>query len=291
MNLKKIEFEEFKVYQATSKAKIAWWSFRPTNQDLSEVEVDVFRSFSPEENFEKVGSAKYPQTYFVDQEVNLRDFWRGAYYRISAVIDGRTIEKGPVGLYSSSPPVAKEIVREVDLTMRFGGHPMLIYMRRKGVRCPDCWDSVLKKVTSSSCPTCFATGYLGGFHTPILTCIHVTSEMKTNQPDVTSRESAQTRMKMSRFPEVRPRDVFIEVNAGKVWRIVSIEPVRMHGFLIHQGLVVTRLETSEVEHGLPIPEDLSYVIRPHWAKIIRTDGDKIVRNDPSNPVEEMRLWR
>lgn len=291
MNLRKIEFEEFKVYQATSKVKIAWWSFRPTNRDLSDVGVDVFRSFSPEEDFEKVGSVKYPQTYFVDEEVNLRDFWREAYYRISAVIDGRTIEKEPVGLYSSSPPVAKQIVKEIDLTMRFGGHPMFVYMRRKGVRCPDCWDTVLKKVTSSSCPTCFATGYLGGFHTPILTCIHVTSETKTNQPDVTQRESAQTRMKMSRFPEVRPRDVFIEANAGKVWRIVSIEPVRMHGFLIHQGLVVTRLETSEIEHSLPVPEDLSYVIRPHSSKVIRTDGDKIAVNDPDNPIREMRLWR
>jgi hypothetical protein len=175
--------------------------------------------------------------------------------------------------------------------MRFGGHPVFVYMRRKGVRCPDCWDDVLKKVTSSSCQTCFATGYLGGFHTPILTCIHVTSETKTNQPDATKRESAQTSMRLSRFPEVRPRDVLIEANAGKVWRIVSISPVRMHGFLILQNLVVTRQETSDIEHDLPVPEDLSYVIRPHWSKVIRTDGAKLVRNDPDKPIEEVRLWR
>jgi hypothetical protein len=291
MNLKKIEFEEFQVYQATPKARIAWWSFRPTNQDLSDVEVDVFRSFSPEEDFGKVGTVKYPQTYFVDEEVNLKDFWRGAYYSISAVIDGRTIVKEAVGLYSSPPSTAKEIVKEIDLTMKFGGHPVFVYLRRKGVRCPDCWDIVLKKVTSSSCPTCFATGYLGGFHTPILTCIHVTSETKTNQPDVTKREAAQTRMKMSRFPEVRPRDILREANAGKLWRIVSIQPVRMHGFLIHQGLIVTRLESSEIEHDLPIPENLDYVITPHWADVIRTDGEKLARDDSSNPIEEKRMWR
>jgi hypothetical protein len=65
----------------------------------------------------------------------------------------------------------------------------------------------------------------------------------------------------------------------------------MHGFLILQNLVVTRQETSDIEHDLPVPEDLSYVIRPHWSKVIRTDGAKLVRNDPDKPIEEVRLWR
>ncbi len=289
--LQSIEFEEFKVYQATPKARTVWWSFRPTNRDLTEIEVSIHRSFSPNEDFEKVGTVRYPQTYFVDEEVNLKDFWRGAYYYITAVVDGRTLETQVSGLYSDPPVAAKQIVREVDLALRFGGQPMFVYLKRKGVRCPDCWDPVLKKVTSSKCRTCFATGYLGGFHSPVLTCVHIVSEVKANQPDVVLREGAQTSARMSRFPEVRPRDVIREANSGKVWRIVRVPPIRMLGFLILQNLVLTRIESSEVEHDLPIPKDFSYVIRPHWSKRVRPNGDKIATDNPENPIKEMKLWR
>jgi len=291
MQITAIEFDELRVYQASPEARVVWWSFRLTNRDLSGIPVDIHRSFSPDQEFEKVGTVLWPQTYFVDSEVNLGDFWRNAYYSLSAMVDGHTIETSREGLYGSPPPMVQEMVKQFDISLQFGGDPVFIYLRRSRIRCPDCWDAVSKKVTRSKCPTCFATGYLGGFYSPILTCVKISSEMKSNQPDATLREGAQTVFKASRFPEVRPRDVIREVNSGKLWRIVNITPVRMNGYMIHQSLVMTRLETSEIENDLPIPESLEYVIAPHWSDRIRNHEDKVARNDPEKPVTEARLWR
>lgn len=292
MQTNQVDFEDLKVYRPSPRMEVVHWTFRPTIRSLEDVEVFVFRSYHPEGDFEEVGTISYPQTYFVDEAANQYDFWRQTYYKTIAVVDGRTIDAGPVRAGSDRPPMVEEMVREISVTLRFGGHPILAYLKVHDVlRCPDCWDAVLKKVTRSKCPTCFATGWLGGFHPPILTCGLLISEAKADQPDQTLREPAQSTIRISNFPEVRPRDIIREVNSGKLWRVTGVSPVRMHDAVIHQNLNVKRLTASEVEHDLPIPEGLDWVIRPHWADVIRPPVDRIALNDPENPTEDRRIWR
>jgi hypothetical protein len=292
MQTDQVQFEDFKVYRPSPGMLVAYWTFRPTIHSLEEVSVKVFRSDHPESGFEEVGEIAYPQTYFVDQTANQYDFWRQFYYKVTVVVDDRTIEAGPAKVGSDAAPMTEEMVRQISITLRFGGEPVFVYMKIHGeVRCPNCWDPALKKVTRSKCPTCFATGWLGGFRPPVLTCGLLISEAETDHPDQTSRQPAQTTLRISNFPEVRSRDIIREVNSGEIWRIVNVSPVRMHDYVTHQNLTLKRLVASEVEHSLPIPENLDFVITPHWAHVIRPNVDKIALNDPEKPIEDRRIWR
>jgi hypothetical protein len=285
------EFDEFEIIQASPQSRVVFWAFKPTNEDLTGVAVDVYRAYASTGEFAKVATVQYPQTYYVDSEINLRDFWRDANYRIESTYQGKTIKKGPQGLDSVLSVPAKEMVRLHSIDLRFSGMPVLVYLRRRGSRCPDCWDPELQKVTRSECTTCFATGYLGGYYPPILTLGNIIPEDKSNQPDVTIRESTKTSMKMSNYPLIRPRDAIREVNTPNFWRVVSVNCSEVERVITVQELTLVKLETAEIEHKLPIPDGLSFLIKPHWAKVIRKQHTFVTHERTKDPVERVEIWR
>lgn len=285
------ELDEFTVSQASPQSRVVFWAFKPTNDDLSTATVDVFRCPTPVGEFVKIATVQYPQTYYVDSAENFRDFWRDANYKIVATFQGKTISAGPQGLGSLPSVPAREMIRLFNLDLRFSGMPILVYMRRRGPRCPVCWDPELQKVTRSDCEICYATSYLGGFYPPILTLGNIVPEEKTNQPDATLRESTRTTMKMAGFPVIRPRDVIREVNTPNVWRIVNVYSSELERTVTVQELTLTKIETAEVEHKLAIPDGLSYVVNPHWARIIRKQHTYVTHERSTNPVERVGIWR
>jgi hypothetical protein len=286
-----IFIEAFDVLQVSTDAAIVSWKFGPTNDDMSQVVVDVLRSYSPVDNFTVVKTVTHPQTYFRDTEINLRDQWRSAYYKLSVKAGaGTVIETEAVNLRSEASNPAREIIRQVCMDLRFSGSPAMVYLKRKGARCPACWDPYLKKNTRSDCLSCFATGYDGGYYTPILTLVNFQPETKTNQPDLTLRQESQTTARMGNFPEVRPSDVIYEMNMGARWRIVNVAPSEMERVLLVQELTLVKLNPGDIEHKLPIPDGLDYVILPHWTRLKKVTTD-IGHDRDLDPVEKVNIWR
>lgn len=287
-----IFIEYFDVLQVSPAARIVAWRFGPTNDDLSQVKVDVLRSYSPTEAFVKIRTVAYPQTYLRDSEVNLRDHWRGALYKLVVTLGGQTVlsteAAGLRGTGISNP--AREIIRQIDIDLSFSGSPAMVYLKRKGARCPLCWDPVLKKSTRSACPSCYATSYDGGYYQPVLTLVNFQPEVRTDQPDITRRQEAQTSAKMAGFPETRPGDLIYEVNMGTRWRISAISPSEMERTLTVQELTIVLLNPGDIEHKLPIPDGLDYVILPHHTRAKKSATD-IAHDRDKDPIERVEIWR
>jgi hypothetical protein len=284
-----IRFDDIKVYQVSPAARIVHWLLTPTNEDLTDLTVDVYRSYSPTQDFEKIASVAYPTTYYRDAEVNVTSFWREAYYRVTAVFQGEAYESPVHGLNSAFAAIAKEMIRRTDVLLRFAGVPAMVYLRRLGERCPDCWDSVMQKVTTSKCLTCFATSYRGGYYDPILTLINIVPERKTDQPDVSLRQPTQTSFKMSNCPILRPADVIYEVNQGSRWRVDDITPSEIERVTTVQDFIATRLVATDIAHKLPIPDDLVPSIIPVRSHRIRKRYKYLGKE--SGPPERIPLWR
>lgn len=286
-----IVIESFEVFQVSTAACIVAWRFGLTNDDLSQVTVDVLRSYSPADSFALVKTIAHPQAYYRDAEVNLKDNWRSAYYKLSVKVGTQQVATTEaVNLRSETSNPAREIMRQVDVDLSFSGTPAMVYLKRKGARCSQCWDPILKKATRSSCPVCFATGFEGGYYAPILTLINFQPEPKADQPEMTRRQDSQGQAKMAGFPEVRPSDILYEVNLGARWRVVTINPSEMERTLLIQELTLAKINPGDIEHTLPIPEGLDYIILPHWtrAKKVATD---IARDRDVNPIERINIWR
>lgn len=285
-----ISFDNLEVFQTSPDKTVVVWSFKKTNDELTGLFVTVYRSHSPSSDFREIASVPYPQRYFIDESGDRFDQWRKAYYKVSAQLSNKVIEAGPDTIGSELFPLAQEMIRRIDIELRFSGVPVMVYLKRKGERCPDCWDANLKKATRSSCPTCFATGYVGGYHDPILTLANKIPEEESNQPDVTLRQNPRTALKMSVFPIIRPEDIIYHVNTPDRWRVVSVQPNVIHDNMVGQDpIVVAKLNPTDVEHSLPMPKGLSYVIQPHWEMDIRSPRDKVAH--PDGTVEKISLWR
>jgi len=284
-----IRFDALNVYQVSPAARIVHWLLAPTNEDLTDLTVKIFRSYSPDQDFEEVASVDYPTTYFRDAEVNVTSFWREVYYRVTAVIQGQAYDSSVQGLNPAFAAIAKEMIRRTDILLRFAGVPAMVYLRRHGERCPVCWDSVLQKVTSSKCLTCFSTSYMGGYYDPILTLINIVPERKIDQPDVVLRQPTQTSFKMGTYPIIRPADLVYEVNQGARYRIDDIMPAEIERVTTAQDFTATRLVASDISHMIPIPDKLVPAIIPVRSHRIRKRYQYVGKED--GPPERIPLWR
>lgn len=286
-----VKIEELRVYNIAPNRRVVGWVFQPTADDLSGLSVEIYRSFSPEDDFEKIADVVFPQTYYRDT-LGSRDKWRKLYYKIIVAFQGRTIESEVAWNNGYESVLAREMIRRSHIDLRFSGMPVMVYLKRKGMRCPVCWDPIAKKITRSNCTSCFATGYEGGYYTPILTSVNIIPSDKNDQPDVTQRQATRTSLRMGIFPVVRPRDLLYEVNFDRRWRIVRITPIRHDGVLVHQELTeLASLNPTDVEHQLPIPTGLDYVVKPHWSSNVKKKHDKIAHPEGDPAIERVELWR
>ena len=59
-----VKIEELRVYDLAPNRRVVGWIFQPTADDLSGLSVEIYRSFSPEDDFEKIADVVFPQTYY-----------------------------------------------------------------------------------------------------------------------------------------------------------------------------------------------------------------------------------
>jgi len=289
VRIDKLETLEHAVFVeiASREAVIVSWWIQPTNEDLDQTAVTVFRGYSSEGPFESIADVPGTQQYFRDSGALIRDKWREVYYKLRVTSpDGSVDESEAFGVASQPTLETVATRRRTDIALRFEGVPCLIYVRRgEGERCPDCWDPVLQKVMSSTCPRCFNTGRLGGFYSPILTQVKINPVAKVNEPGDTLRQVSQTTGMCSFLPIVSPRDLIYEVNTGKRWRLVSVSPTEHHRVTIHQDLQMIELNTGDIEHKLPIPSNLTPVIR-EWRDNRRYAQRPVVQDYETTPEED-----
>lgn len=274
---------------ASREAVIVSWWIRPTNEELEQAVVTVFRGYSLQGPFESVAEMPGTQQYFRDSGALIADKWREIFYKLRVSSpDGGVDETEAFGVTSQPTLETVATRRRTDLALRYEGVPCLIYVRRgEGERCPDCWDSVLQKVVSSTCPRCFNTGRLGGFYSPILTQVKINPVTKANEPGDTLRQVAQTSGMCSFIPVVSPRDLIYEVNTGKRWRLVTVTPTEHHRVTIHQDInTMIEINPGDIEHKLPIPPDLVPIIE-EWRDERRYPQRPVVRDTETTPEDEL----
>lgn len=265
---------------------ISWW-YRPTNDDLTRATVEIHRGYSRNGHFDLVGTVRADVLHYRDTGSHVHDKWREIYFKLRVInLGGAVDETEPFSVRSQPTLEAIAVRKRTDLALRFEGVPCLIYVRRgEGVRCPDCWDPGLKKVMSSSCPTCFNTGRLGGFYPPILTQVRISPATKHNEPGDTLRQVEQVTAVCSFIPIVSPRDVVYEVNVGKRWRIVTVQPTEDHRVIVHQDLMMIGLNPGDIEHTLPIPTGLTPIIR-EWRDVRTYPQRPLVRDHDTRSEED-----
>ena len=246
------------------------WTIEPIRSGATGVSYHVERSQSPDfsdtDAVEEIttaitGVAGQTVYEYLDITVNMQNFWRRWYYRIRAEDSGSSkTYLSDVKTWESSPKVFElEIIARHDWLLRYEtGTPCFAIVERTAGsdHCQTCYNPSLGRSTKSQCTECFGTGRERPFFQPILTFVDFNPPAKVTQVQQRELQVGQTNVWWSAFPQLKPRDLIVEVLSGERWRVVSINPVGDVRTSIQHFATLERISQRDVEHRVAISEAL-----------------------------------
>jgi hypothetical protein len=213
---------------------------------------------SPLGEYKEIAGPMRDQYRLRDIEVSLLHKWRQYFYKIKVVHrpTGETIVTEPQSHAAERDLTAAEIMRLEDKLFRefIGRQCILFPIRTFGPRCT-CYDKTLQRTTLSNHLLCYGTGWLGGYHQPILCYIQIdpVAQSRTESP-LQEQQTRVTQARMIAYPPVSPDDVIVEAE-NKRWKVVSMTPTERLRGKVHQELVIHELPRGDVEYALPVNLD------------------------------------
>lgn len=152
----------------------------------------------------------------------------------------------------------REMLRREDLGLRkYHGQPGSLLRRIvHGTPCTVCLDETLGGSADSNCPTCFGTGFVGGYYPDVP--IYVDMADQPSGPDntvLTPAGPAEVRPCDSIFPAypaVKFKDIFVEYATRQRHEIQSVTADEFRGSNIRQIVTLSRLQPSDIAYQVPL---------------------------------------
>jgi formylmethanofuran dehydrogenase subunit E len=263
--IKNLKFENITII-VLSMGKMARvlvrWDLEKTAQDLKDVYFDVYRGESPSE-MTKINTTKLSALdvhEYVDNSVILLSINKNYYYK---VIASEYFRGTPVKSFESEPMtwqgkldlVSMYIVEEHLFAFRyiFGTPALLFKKKNEGVRCNNCWDSVLKRVTKSNCSVCYGTGFIGGYYKQSSHWMHFSPDPTTAQvADFGVREPSQCDVEFVNYPLLQMGDIILEVEPYRFWRVVNVRGAEKNRNTLLQIARIDEVNKSDIEQQLSV---------------------------------------
>lgn len=218
----------------------------------------VFKSESPEGPFEDISGEFEDRYLFIDNKLIAGNRWRQYYYKLKVrnKANDDTVEYGPTSKTPEPDLIAAELRRGFQLRMEeIDGRRMWILPARTfGQRC-SCWSPILKKRTRSGCITCFDTGFVRGYLSPIETWGQLDPSAKSEQRmTVGATQQSNTTGRFPFYPMLKPDDLIIEAE-NRRWRVVTLTQTEKGRAPIHQEVQLQEVEPKDIEFAIPLKLD------------------------------------
>lgn len=246
------------------------WTIEPIRTGATDVLFHVERSQS--QDFTDVDAAEEITTAlpgvtgqtvyeYLDITTNMQSFWRRWYYRIRVEDTSNAKEYlSDVKTWESDPKVFEtEIIARHDWLLRYEtGTPCFALIERTAGKdhCQVCYNASLGRTCVSGCTECYGTGRERPFFVPILTYVDFNPPAEATAISQFELQSGQANIWWSAFPQLKPRDILVEVLSGKRWRMVRLNPVGDVRTIIHNFGTIEEIKPRDVEYQIAIPEDI-----------------------------------
>tara|TARA_B100000131_G_scaffold290071_1_gene302562 strand:- start:1430 stop:2314 length:885 start_codon:yes stop_codon:yes gene_type:complete len=238
-----------------------FWEVAPTHEDVADYTFVVEKSLSEFGPFYDLTDPFANRFQLRDNTVRgQHSFYLNTYYRIRVnhVPSGTqtVFPKEGNGVCLSVKPdlVALEMARINRLKLKeFSGRKVWVFPKKKfGQRC-SCYDVVTQRKTRSSCPTCFDTGWAGGYDAPMEIYAQVfTPQESTIKTDFAEVENENTMGVFPNYPELFEGWVVVEAENIR-WRVGStLNKVKKSRALVRQEVPLHRIPKGDIEYALPI---------------------------------------
>ena len=243
------------------------WVWEESVIPLSRYVIEVYRGESPEE-MERIAKDIPAQMFFEyeDNTARLLSKHRNYYYQVVATNTntGKVVKSKPTTLEGDLDLVGLYIIDEHEFLFRnVIGTPVLVYKKQtdSSSKCSDCWDSVLKRVTKSSCQTCHGTGMIGkgvgGYYNPTYTWGDFSPSPEIVQTMQWGKtEPNQTDIFMSNYPRMSVGDIVIELTSDKRWKVAQVRDTEKRRTKMLQIVRLDLINKDQVEYTIEVPSDI-----------------------------------
>ncbi len=251
-----IAFRNTKVISFSLEHQDVYWEIENTSEDIQEYDFFVSRSESELGPWQPIAGPLVDRFYVRDNSVPLMNANRVLFYQVRAVkrTAGTEVVTAPFSRLGPLPLDALEIVRNEEIVLReHAGTKVWVFpIRTFGQRCPQCWDRALGKVTDDACPTCWSTGFSGGYHYPVECWAQLDSPTQVEQ--ITTNTQLQPNavtMRVGPVPSLMPLDLVVD-HLNRRWRVSAVANTTRFGIPVRQQPTLIRVAKGSVEDAIPL---------------------------------------
>lgn len=241
------------------------WEIGPTSEDILDYTFKLRRSEGAEGPYEDLTPEMEDKYLFIDNNIRRGNQYRQYFYRLDVrhKSSGDVQSNGPAQREEEPDLIGRELRMRMNLLMReFAGRRCWILpVRTFGQRC-SCWNETLGKRRRSGCLTCFDTGFVFGYMSPIESWVQIDPYPKAEQnTSVGPLQQSNTTARFGAYPPVKPRDLLIEGENNR-WRVVQVNSTQKHRSPVHQEVQVHRIPETDIEYRIELK--LDQALRAIW---------------------------
>ena len=250
-----IELQDLRVRSLDVTYKEISWTVADTSEDILDYSFQILRSESPSGPFDALTVPFFDRYSFLDNQVAKDDRWRKYFYlvRLTQTSSGDFLDVGPVAQEPDADILAIELRRHIQVLFHeYAGRRLWVLPARTfGARC-ECWNKALMKRTRSGCRTCYDTGYVRGYLSPIEVYGQIDPSPKAEQQTNLGRQQqVNTTGRMGYYPPLKPNDLLIEAE-NRRWRVTKVTMTEHSRAVVHQEFELHELPSSDIEFLIPL---------------------------------------
>jgi hypothetical protein len=231
--------------------------------------VEIYRGQSADGPWEHLGTFanayNYTDVFDVDgpgdATANTYSLERALYYRLRVIpppgLDEAVTVAGLVGPESKGRQagIRRKILRDetVMLSKLNGSRVAICKRKRWGPRCPDCFDPYTREVLRGDCLRCYGTGFVGGYHNPVITWARRTPKnVAVTQTESGKVELSGAQIMMLDFPSVQADDLIVFLDENSRYLVRAATGTELRIVQVHQEITATELSHAAIEYRLPV---------------------------------------
>lgn len=244
------------------------WEVKATTEDIQDYSFYIERSEAEAGPWDPLAGPLVDTFYYRDANVPAISTNRTLFYRIKVEhnVTKDTTYSTIIDRVGKPDAYASEIIKleNVMFSELVGTRAWVFPVKTFGQRCPSCWDDVLQKRTTSSCRTCWGTGFSGGYHNPIQVWCQIDEPPeRTEYVGSMKEDHRQTNyfnVRMGPSPDVKPMDLIVD-HLNRRLRVYSIGGTTRFGVTVRQEIKCLQVQKGAIEDAIPlsIPTDLNLV--------------------------------
>jgi hypothetical protein len=242
-----------------------FWEIEPTTEDVQQYEFYVERSEAEAGPWDTIAGPLIDQYMIRDNAVHaITTNARTLFYRIRCrhVPTDRVVYSVTFDREGSPNILATEMIRlERVLFEEFVGVRCWLFPRRSfGQRCPNCYDQVLGKTVDTRCPTCWGTGFSGGYHYPTAFWAQIDAMPETEQVSVEDHRRVQVaQLRCGPSPAIKPLDLIID-NQNRRYRVTESGGTAMSGVRVRAEIKMVLIQKGSIEDKIPLKVDTATIV-------------------------------